>query len=133
MSLLNWKPDYSLGIPSVDFEHRQMIDMINRIYDHIEASAEAATIEAGLEDIYAGISAHFALEERHMRELGYAEYEAHKENHEELLDEIRELMDDFADSPEQGRARLRKSLADWFGVHFATFDARLHDRSGSVG
>lgn len=130
MSLLHWVSGYSLGIASVDHEHREMIGMINHIYDQMEGSASAGEIEASLEDIYAGIAAHFALEERHMREAGYEEYEAHKENHEELLDEIRDLMDCFADDPEAGRKRLKTSLADWFSVHFATFDARLHQDMG---
>lgn len=130
MSLLQWVAGYSLGIASVDHEHRQMIDLINRIYEQIEQSASSEAIEAGLENIYAGIAAHFALEERYMREVGYAEYEAHKENHEELLDEIRDLMDCFADDPAAGRKRLKKSLARWFTEHFATFDARLHHQLG---
>jgi hemerythrin len=132
MSLLQWVSGYSLGIASVDHEHRQMIEMINHIYEHMERSGSSDAIEAGLEDIYAGIAAHFALEERYMREAGYAEYEAHKENHEKLLDEIRELMDCFADDPKAGRKRLKRSLARWFGVHFSTFDARLHDQLGEV-
>jgi hemerythrin len=93
-------------------------------------SSEPAVIEAGLEDIYAGIAAHFALEERHMREAGYGEYAGHKEQHEELLDQIRDMMDVFAEDPDAGRSMLQKRLADWFGRHFATFDARLHERLG---
>jgi hypothetical protein len=39
-------------------------------------------------------------------------------------------MDEFADDPQSGRETLKKSLADWFGNHFATFDARLHHSLG---
>lgn len=130
MALLQWKPAYTLGIPSVDHEHRELIDLINRTYAYIEGSASPAEIESCLEDIYAGIAAHFALEERHMRDAGYAEYEAHKEEHEDLLDQIRDLMDAFAEDPEAGRIALQKRLAAWFGGHFATFDARLHHALG---
>ncbi|MDX1556922.1 MAG: bacteriohemerythrin [Xanthomonadales bacterium] len=130
MSLLQWKPQYALGIPSVDHEHREMIGMINSIYDQVEHGANAEAIERGLGEIHAGIAAHFALEERHMREAGYEEYAAHKEQHEELLDEIRDLMDVLVEDPELGRQQLQKRLSDWFSVHFATFDARLHHQLG---
>jgi hemerythrin len=130
MSLLQWKPAYTLGVPSVDQEHRELIGLINDTYDHMAGSADPATIESCLEDIYAAIAAHFALEERHMREAGYAEYEAHKDQHENLLDEILDLMDEFAADPEPGRIALQERLADWFGGHFATFDARLHHALG---
>ncbi|NCF62779.1 MAG: bacteriohemerythrin [Gammaproteobacteria bacterium] len=130
MELLNWKPAYTLGIASVDHEHRELIDMINQVYAQLAADTDSDAIEACLEDIYAGIASHFALEERHMREAAYAEYEAHKNEHEELLDQILDLMDEFAADPKSGRATLQQELSDWFGKHFATFDARLHHSLG---
>jgi hemerythrin-like metal-binding protein len=132
MTLLQWKPDYTLGIPSVDYEHRELIALINAVYGHMAESADPAIVEAGLEDIYAGIAAHFALEERIMRAAAYAEYTAHKESHEQLLDAIRDLMDGYAADPEQGRKDLERELSDWFHGHFATFDARLHGHLGGL-
>lgn len=126
MTLLEWKPEYSVGIEAVDFEHREMIDLINKLHDEMSGSQDTDAIEQFLGDIHAAIAAHFALEERVMQRARYAEFEAHKEDHEELLDQIRDLMDTFALDPDAGRARLRERLSDWFAAHFSTFDARLH-------
>ena len=128
MSLLSWKPEYAVGVESVDFEHQQMITLINEIYDELETHKDADSIEQFLGDVHFAISAHFALEERLMRESAYVEYEAHKENHEELLDQIRELMDQFVSDPDEGFDLLQENLSDWFEQHFATFDARLHGK-----
>ena len=130
MKLLRWEPSYALGIPSVDHEHQELIAMINAVYGHLAEESDVEAIESCLEDIYAGIASHFALEERHMREAGYAEYQAHKDQHEDLLDQLVDLVDEFIIHPETGRAALQNSLADWFGKHFATFDARLHHSLG---
>jgi hemerythrin len=130
MALLKWKDSYALGVPSVDHEHRELIGMINAVYGHMADEPDAEVIESCLEDIYAGIASHFALEERHMREAAYAEYQAHKDQHEDLLDQLVEMVDEFIDHPESGPASLEKNLADWFGNHFATFDARLHHSLG---
>ena len=130
MTLIKWKPSFSLGIPSVDHEHRELIGAINTVYDSIQADASPETIESCLEDIYADVSSHFALEERHMREADYEEYEAHKDEHEDLLDQIRDMMDLYEDDPESGRLLLQQKLSDWFGIHFTTFDARLHHQLG---
>jgi len=126
MSLLEWKPDFSVGIASMDFEHKKMIRMINEIYDELLHHKDADSIEQFLGDIHAAINAHFALEERLMKDAGYTEYEAHKNDHEELLDQIRDMMDEFRADPENGFTLLRENLADWFEAHFASFDARLH-------
>ena len=130
MTLLEWKPAYALGIPSVDHEHQELIGMINEVYEHMSQEMDSEEIESCLEDIYAGIASHFALEERHMREAKYEEFEAHKDEHEDLLDQLVEMVDQFIDNPQSGRENLKNSLADWFGNHFATFDARLHHSLG---
>jgi len=130
MNLLNWKPEYSVGIESVDTEHREMIELINEVYAKLGTSPKAEEVDACLENIYTAISLHFALEERIMRENAYFEYEEHKEDHEDLLDEIRDLMDEFVADTDAGARLLEKRLSDWFGRHFATFDARLHGKLG---
>ena len=126
MAILEWKAEYSLNDPAVDFEHREMIDLINRCHDRLAGARDPEAIEKFLGDIHASISAHFALEENIMRKAGYEEYDAHKEDHEELLDVIRDLMDSYLDDPDAGMVLLREKLGGWFGNHFATFDSRLH-------
>jgi len=126
MKLLAWKPSYSLGIPSVDLEHREMIALINQAYAALQGKFDQAAVEAMLGEIHACIAAHFALEERLMRESGYAGYAAHKDDHERLLEQILDLMDGYAADPEAGGRELSERLSDWFGGHFASFDARLH-------
>lgn len=128
MTLLTWKPEYSVGIESVDFEHREMIELLNALYDELKDKRDPDAIEQFLGDIHATISAHFALEESVMQRSEYIEFEAHKDDHEELLDQIRDLMDTFYLDSESGIALLRERLSDWFSVHFATFDSRLHGR-----
>ncbi len=126
MSLLQWKPEYSVGIESMDDEHREMIELINLVYEELGDSPDNDQIDSFLGDIFSSISMHFALEERIMRNTNYYEYPAHKADHEKLLDEIRDLMDSFADDPEAGARVLQENLSTWFSEHFSSFDARLH-------
>jgi len=126
MELLSWKSEYSVGIESVDHEHQEMIGMINEMYKELQGRKDADSIEHFLGDIHMTISAHFALEERVMRQSGYGEYEAHKEDHEELLDQIRDMMDAYDANANHGLSLLQEQLSDWFANHFSTFDARLH-------
>jgi len=128
MQLLRWKPSFTLGIASVDTEHRDMINAINSVYATLADEHSEQEVNRVLGEIHAHISAHFALEERLMRAAGYAEYAEHKNSHEQLLDQIRDLMDSFSADPVAGRFLLQDSLSNWFSLHFATFDARLHLR-----
>jgi len=126
MSLLQWKPEYSVGIESMDDEHREMIGLINATYEKLENESDAGQIEDCLGEILSTISMHFALEERMMRRSRYADYQAHKDDHEKLLDQIRDLMDVFFDDAVTGSKLLEERLSSWFAAHFSSFDARLH-------
>ena len=128
--LIEWKDHFSLGIAEVDFEHREMIDLINRLYASMQAGAGADEVHEFLAEVHARISAHFALEERLMRRMGYAEYSAHKDDHERLLDDILDIIDDCAAAGRFDADDLARRLDRWFTDHFRTFDARLHEAAG---
>jgi hemerythrin len=130
MALLQWKDRYSVGIAAVDHEHKELIDLINRLYDEWAKGATRGSVEDFFGDLYKGISAHFALEERFMRERHYDQLAAHKGDHERLLDEIRDIMDDFSDETQSAKA-LAGRLEAWFARHFETHDARLHKALGA--
>ena len=126
MTLIEWRNEFSLGIPSVDHEHRELIELINTTHARLRAGAQHAEVEDFLGEIFARISAHFALEERTMLLLGYPEYWGHKADHERLLDQLRDIMEDFETSDALDVDALSARLDDWFTIHFRTFDARLH-------
>lgn len=133
MALVEWKAEYKIGIPEVDYEHRGLIDLINNLHADLSGKPEKAEVLACLGEIYARISAHFALEERVMRERRYDQYADHKEDHERLLDEIRDIMDRCEAENEFNYASvLSRELGDWFALHFRTKDARLHKALGDM-
>jgi hemerythrin len=131
MALLQWKDKFSVGIEAVDHEHRELIELINRLHDEMSSHTGKAAIEAFFGDLFKAISAHFALEERFMHERKYDELVQHKCDHERLLDEIRDIMDDFAEHDEVATDELAMRLESWFGRHFETHDARLHKMLGA--
>ncbi len=131
MPLLQWKPQYSVGIEAVDHEHQELIELINRLYDELAGKNEKIRVEAFFGDLFKGISMHFALEERFMRERSYDQLTQHKTDHERLLDEIRDIMDDFADAEVLDSDTLATRLEAWFARHFETHDARLHKKLGA--
>jgi len=126
MAKIEWKDEFALGIATVDQDHQQLIEEINQLYDQLRLPLDALTIESLLAELQADISAHFALEELLMEQAGFAEYEAHRQDHHRLLDQIHDLVFQFEEDPYEGRKLLKSTLSDWFGDHFTSFDARLH-------
>jgi hemerythrin-like metal-binding protein len=128
MTLIEWKEQYSLGVPAVDYEHRELVDLINELYGNVTGSGTKITVLDFLGELYTRIAAHFALEEKVMRDNDYDEYVDHKTDHERLLDDIRDLMDDYEDGVNVDVEAFGKRLDEWFSEHFRTRDARLHSK-----
>lgn len=128
--LLHWKEEFSIGVPSIDQEHQELIELINELYAELESGEAGSTVADFLGEIYAQISAHFALEETMMRQQRYDQYDDHKIDHERLLDDIRDMIDTYGDRYSVDGAALASRLESWFGEHFKTHDARLHHRLG---
>jgi hemerythrin len=127
MPLIEWKDEYKLGIASVDFEHRSLIELINNLHANLAMPETRSSTLDFLGEVYTQISSHFALEERVMRDLKYDQVDDHKTDHEALLDEIRDIMDAFeAGDFDNADDVLGERLKEWFGRHFKTKDARLH-------
>ena len=127
MSLIEWRKEFETGIPDVDHEHRELVDLINRLHEHMASGADQARVAEFLGEVFARIAAHFALEESIMRKHAYDEYEAHKAEHEKLLDEIRDIMDSASTAY---ASSLSTVVRDWFVSHFKSKDARLHRTLG---
>jgi hemerythrin-like metal-binding protein len=124
--LLQWQENFAIGIAEVDHEHRELIRLINELHAALGAERAGERVEAFLGEIFADISAHFALEERVMRERRYDALTEHKADHERLLDQLRDMMDAEADGAVLDDAEFGEQLAEWFAGHFRAHDSRFH-------
>lgn len=130
MNLIEWQDEFSVGVPSIDYEHQQLIELINKLNEMAGWGDSYDNVIDALGEIYAQISSHFALEEKIMRDSRYDGYAEHKAEHENLLDELRDIMDKVDDDGGYDESRLGSELRRWFSEHFRTHDARLHQKLG---
>lgn len=127
MTLIDWREEFAIGLPDVDHEHHELIAMINAAQESLVApNTDAGRILAALGEIHARIAAHFALEEREMRKLGYVWLLEHKNDHERLLDDILDIMNVVESPADYDPGALGGRLSRWFTEHFRTHDAWLH-------
>ncbi len=125
MRLLDWKQEYCLGIDAVDHDHRDLIETINRLheaYDDPIHPHDAATV---LRAVITVVGEHFAEEETVMRARAYAGLAAHKQDHDLLLDALRDLAEAFEGADELDSVELALRLEPWFARHFHSYDARM--------
>ena len=130
MVLIEWKDEFCVGISDVDHEHQEIINLINNLHDAMSGENATISVMDFLGEIYSHVSAHFALEEKIMRTHKYDQYADHKADHERLLDELRDIMDDYEENAYFSDAEFAGQVERWFTEHFKTKDARLHKHLG---
>jgi hemerythrin-like metal-binding protein len=130
MALIEWKEEFEIGVPDVDHEHQEIIVLINKLHDAMTGENATISVIDFLGEIYAHVSAHFALEEKIMRSRKYDQYTDHKADHERLLDELRDIMDDYEENAYFSDKEFAGHVERWFIEHFKTKDARLHKHLG---
>ena len=123
---IEWRESFCTGIPGVDHEHRQLVSSLNELMQNVDDDCDREAVIEALDEIYADIASHFALEEEMMRRNHFPESGEHASDHHRLLDEIRELTRGFERSEFVDSEAFEERLSDWFRVHFSTYDARLH-------
>ena len=133
MSVLQWRKEFGVGIKIVDHDHRELIGSIRSRQLELGNCDDPETIIRLLGEIYAEIAEHFALEEKLMEQLRHAAFADHKEDHETLLDDLREIMVAVEDEGELDEIQLTDDLDRWFSDHFRVHDAKLHREDTDQG
>jgi hemerythrin-like metal-binding protein len=114
----------SVGIPAVDDEHWLLLTLLTRLRAALDAGA-APAVTAELVRVLRRVSgAHFATEERLMREHRYPMATSHLAQHQRFLDELTHWT--AAGAPALTRADVEQ-LEAWFARHVEIADAPLAD------
>lgn len=121
--LFVWDDSLEIGIDELDFEHKALIDDINRLHEALARHKDRARV---LGDIYARMQAHFALEEYVMQEHAYEFFEEHKVEHEALLDSYAERMVQFLnDKSDSASKPIEEILERWVISHIIDSDKKM--------
>ena len=111
---------HGLGHGAMDDTHREFLRLCREL-----AAAPDEEWPGRLMVLASHTQAHFAEEERLMRETGFSSRQEHESEHQRLLGEAASMLK----SLERGRTVFArawlKNLPDWFATHVATMDSAL--------
>lgn len=125
--LFEWTDDYLIGVEELDYEHKDMLERLNQLHREIMSGSDAGVIEGCLGSIYTRMGAHFALEEKYMRDTEHWNYGPHKAEHDEFLEDLFDMVELFGNDQDQTFLEaLETRLQSWVTRHILTSDKQLH-------
>ena len=134
MPLIEWSAELSVGIDSIDEQHKKLVNMINALNDAMLTGSSNELLGKIFTGLAAYTQKHFAYEENMFAEYGYSNSEAHKRQHSELIAQVIELKESFIENP-QGTisADLMLFLKRWLTNHIMRTDKEYSEFLRSKG
>lgn len=91
MDFIKWKEAYSLGIEQIDDQHKQLVEVLNKLYNAMSKGQTKEIIGQVIDDLRRYTISHFSYEENLMRKHGYPELNSHIKIHKAFVDKIDEF------------------------------------------
>jgi len=115
-----WKDAYALDIPSMDGEHKILINKINNLAD---AFAQKSDLKSAFQDLAEYTQKHFAHEEDYMRSISYPSLNSHQKLHTNLLAQVKKFGEQI-NSETINPDELMNFLNDWLLRHILGTDMK---------
>lgn len=92
---IKWKDSLSVGIDIIDNDHKKLLGMINQLQTAAHYQTDDALIESTLNDLIDYTKYHFAREEQLMQKNNYPGFEAHKKQHEAMVQQVTQFINEY--------------------------------------
>lgn len=133
---IEWDPSISMGVDTLDLQHRELIEHINDLRAAIsqgQARSETGRMFSFLEEY---VKVHFTMEETLMKRKKYREYVAHRQEHLNFLTMFLEMKQTYEELAAEGAilsflaVDLDRKLAEWLVEHITKVDKQFGDFLG---
>lgn len=135
MTIVQWGPALEIGITEIDYQHRNLVSMLNALHNAVDAGEPREHLGEILEELDLYVINHFATEERVMERLNFEFIEQHKLEHRDLALAVQRHREAFARG-EDSAQELLQFLINWLLTHIAGSDTligRAHHKRSLVG
>ncbi|MBI5007283.1 MAG: hemerythrin family protein [Nitrosomonadales bacterium] len=119
-----WSPDYSVNIKTIDDQHRELVNILNRLFVAVSKREGEKAIAGILDALVSYTQTHFALEERLMRQANYKDLEPHMAEHKKLLSQLDDLAKKHMLEDKPIYFEMLTFLKTWLKEHIQGVDTK---------
>lgn len=130
---LEWKDSYSVGIESIDNDHKKLIHLINNLQTAIDFKTDRQFEKQTLDEVIDYTKYHFAREEDLMKQNDYQDYDPHKAQHESMIEKVNEFVLAYENNESGAIESLLAYLKSWLINHINGTDQEYSEYLISKG
>jgi len=114
---LQWKSEYSVGIDSIDQQHKKLVNLINQLQTAVKYSTGEEFEREALDELVGYTKTHFSYEEGLMEQNGYPDFDAHKAQHVKMIKQVEEVLAEYEKDSDTAMNNALNYLSDWLINH----------------
>ena len=114
---VEWKDSYSVGIDSIDQQHKKLLNLINQLQTAVDYSAGEQFEREALDELVDYTKTHFTYEEGLMSDNDYPDFVAHKAQHEKMFKKVSEVLAEYETDSDTAMSNAAEYLKDWLINH----------------
>ncbi len=120
--LLRWSDSLSVGIDSLDAQHKKLIELINELNANINSRSTKEALGKILNELIEYTGQHFQSEEKLFARHDYPEQATHEEAHSKLIEQILQFQEQYNRGEKDISPELMDFLRDWLLIHLKKTD-----------
>lgn len=118
MAKIQWTEDMSVGVASIDTDHRILLSLVTHLGDAIDRGQGQTAIGRVLDALLDYTAYHFGREEALMQACGYPDAEAHAQTHQILRIHVAHIRDRYNANPDTIHPlEVQAFLNNWLTAH----------------
>ena len=121
---VEWKDEYSVGIDSIDLQHKKLLGLINQLQTAVNHSTGEAFEHEVLDALVDYTKTHFTYEEGLLVQNDYPDYGPHKAQHEEMIKEVEQVLAGYKNDPDAAMEEAVDYLKNWLINHINGTDKK---------
>lgn len=128
MPLFIWNDKLSVGIPSIDNQHKKLVTMINQLHDGMMNGKGKEVVGPVLKGLIEYTATHFKYEEQLFDKVRYPDAAIHKKEHDDLVRRVVEIQQKYEQSgPGALTIQVMNFLKEWLTHHIQGADMAYTD------
>jgi hemerythrin-like metal-binding protein len=134
MSLVKWSDALSVGVPSLDDQHKKMLGLLNQLHDGMMSGKDKMALGEVLKTLIASTAMHFKYEEDLLARSGYPDGPSHRNEHAELARQIQSIRREYETiGPSAMTIPVMSFLKNWLTAHILGADMRYRSHLVAKG
>ena len=124
---IQWTEDLSTGFTEIDNQHKELFRRINEFHQACKLGKGSEKVRETIKFLEEYVIMHFSTEENYMEKYNYPDYNSHKIQHQNFINNIHNIKENFE---KEGAAvslvvNINHMIVEWIQKHIRKVDKAL--------